>query len=331
MKKRMLALIVFAIALFTLAACNGDNTSTETSASQPAAESTAAETETTASDGDVHVAAIFKALNAEYWKTMQAGCEAAADELGIQVTVLGPNSESEIAQQVTMIEEQLAAGVDAIIVAPTDENAVIGALSPYAGQLPIFAIDTDFELEGKTAFAGTGNISAAKLGGEYAAKAMGEGGKVVLIGGQQGESTSNARLEGFKQGLEENGCEVLETQYGKNTADGAIAVMEDLLTKYPGEIQAVLAMNDDMIQGCQQAIQNAGVDGITLVGFNGDAGVVKLISEGKIDATVAQQPYDMGYETVKAAYQAIQGETIAEHMDIPAVLITEDNAAEFLK
>lgn len=323
MKKKLLALFMAGSFLFSCAACgNSSNNTTD---------DTATDTPSATSDGsDISIAVIFKALNAEYWKTMQQGCQDAANELGIDVTVLGPTTESEIAQQVTMIEEQLAAGVNAIVVAPNDESAVIGALQDYVGQLPILAVDTDFDLDGKTAFIGTGNTPAAKLGGVYAAEIMGEGGKAILIGGQPGEGTSASRLEGFQQGLEENGCIVLETQYGKNTADGAMAVMEDMLTKYPGEIGAVLSMNDDMIQGCQQAIKNAGVEGITLVGFNGDTACVELIQSGEINATVAQQPYLMGYQAVQEAYKAAMGETIEANQEVAAVLITKENAADYL-
>ncbi len=313
MKKKLFALLMAGVMAFALIGC-GNSGAPTTAGESSAKPAEASSTQNTSEPKKATVAVIFKALTAEYWKTMKEGCDAAA-----------------IAQQVTMIEEQLSVGVDAIAVAPCEENAVIGALSPYLGKLPIIAVDTDFNLEGKTAFIGTGNTPAAKLGGEFAAKAIGKGGNAVLIGGQQGEGTSAARLEGFTQGLEENGCTVLETQYGKNTADGAIAVMEDLLTKYPGKINAVLAMNDDMIQGCLQAIKNAGISGITLVGFNGDSAVLHLIDSGEIDATVAQQPYSMGYQCVAQAYKAIQGEKIEEYQDVPALLITKENVVSFLK
>lgn len=68
------------------------------------------------------------------------------------------------------------------------------------------------------------------------------------------------RVEGFTKGLEACGVEILETQYGNNTADGAMAVMENLLTKYQSEIDAVLCINDDEAIGVQQACENAGVN-----------------------------------------------------------------------
>jgi len=278
---------------------------------------------------DMEIAVIFKSLSAEYWKNMKAGAEEAAKDLGIGITVLGPSDESEIAQQVTMIEEQIAANVDAIVVAPCEENAVIGALEPYADALPVLMVDTDAELEGKKAFVGTGNENAAKLGGDYAAELLGEGAKAVLIGGQQGEMTSSQRLAGFRKGLEEGGVEVLEEQFGKNTADQAVAVMEDLITKYPGEIDVVLCQNDDMAMGCQTAIEQAGED-IRIIGFNGDAACVELILEDKIEASVAQQPYMMGYQAVEQAFKAAKGEAIEARQEVAAKLINKDNAKEYL-
>lgn len=339
MKKRILAMVLGVVLVMSMAACGSKDSSKGTEGDTAATETEATEEESTPTDdgssdakaaGDINVTMILKATAAEYWQYMIAGAKAAGDDLGIKVDVIGPTSESEIGQQVTQIEEQISAGVDALIIAPCEENAIIGACEPYVDQLPILMVDSDANLSGKKAFIGTGNANAAKLGGEYIAKEIGEGGKVVLIGGQQGEATSTQRLEGFTTGLEEGGVEILETQYGNNTADKAMAVMEDLLTKYPGEIQAVLCINDDMAIGVQQACQNTGVEGIKIVGFNGDEGAVDLILNDQISASVAQQPYAMAYQAIEQAYKAIQGETIEERQEVDSQLITKENAQEYL-
>lgn len=131
MKKRLLGFILAAIMCLGMSGCDSEETS-ETAQTKDSA---------VTDPSDVEVAVIFKSLSAEYWKTMKAGAEAAASDLGISVTVLGPSDESEIAQQVTMIEEQIAANVSAIVVAPCEENAVIGALEPYVNQLPVLMVD----------------------------------------------------------------------------------------------------------------------------------------------------------------------------------------------
>ncbi len=283
----------------------------------------------TGTDEDIHISVIFKALSHEYWKTMGEGCEQAASDLGIEVTVLGPNAESEIAQQVTQIEEQIASDTDAIVVAPTEESAAIGALTPAVGKIPVLLVDTDANLEAKTAFIGTGNENAAKLGGDFVAEQLKGKGNAVLIGGQQGEGTSEQRLNGFRKGLEEGGITVLEEQFGMNTSDKALAVMEDLLTKYPGEIDAVLTMNDDMAYGVLQACENSGYEDIIVIGFNADTQALEYVAEGKMAATIAQQPYQMGYQCVEQAYKAIKGEAIEKHQDVPAELVTKENVADY--
>lgn len=325
-EKKLVSLFMAVVLCVGLVGCGSDDGKT-TSANAGA--SGASSGSGGADSSDIEISVIFKSLSAQYWNTMKEGAEDAAKDLGISVTVLGPSDESEIAQQVTMIEEQIAANVDALVVAPCEENAVIGALEPYVDQLPILMVDSDADLEGKKAFIGTGNENAAKLGGDYAVELFGEGAKAVLIGGQQGEATSTQRLDGFRAGLEAGGIEVLEVQYGKNTADQAVAVMEDLITKYPGEIDVVLSHNDDMAMGCQTAIEQADED-IKIIGFNGDEACVQLILDGKIEATVAQQPYLMGYQAVEQAYKAAKGEKIEEHQEVPAKLITKENAEEYL-
>lgn len=323
MKKTIVYLFMVAILCVGIVGCGVDEGNT-TSANAGASSGS-----DSSDSSDIEVSVIYKSLSAQYWKTMKEGAEAAAKDLGIKVTVLGPSDESEIAQQITMIEEQIAANVDAIVIAPCEENAIIGALEPYVDQVPVLMVDTDANLEGKKAFIGTGNENAAKLGGDYAAELFGKGGKAVLIGGQQGEMTSTQRLDGFRAGLEAGGVEVLEVQFGKNTADQAVAVMEDLITKYPGEIDVVLCQNDDMAMGCQTAVEQSGED-IKIIGFNGDEACVQLIIDGKIEATVAQQPYAMGYQAVEQAYKAAKGEKIEEHQEVEAELITKENAEEYL-
>lgn len=336
MKKRILALLLGAVMVTSMAACGGSSNDTSADDNNAAAEETQTDdageeagTEAPAA-GDVSITMILKATTAEYWQYMIAGAKAAGDDLGIKVDVIGPTSESEIQQQVTQIEEQIAAGVDALIIAPCEENAVIGACEPFTDQLPILMVDSDAQVPGKKAFIGTGNANAAKLGGDYVAQELGEGGKVVLIGGQQGEGTSTQRLEGFTTGLEEGGVEILETQYGLNTADKAMAVVEDLLTKYPGEIQGILCINDDMAMGAQNACTNAGIDDVLIVGFNGDQQAVDLILAGDLAASVAQQPYAMAYQAIEEAYKAVQGETIEEMQEVDAQLVTAENGQEYL-
>ncbi|MFP3156217.1 sugar ABC transporter substrate-binding protein [Lachnospiraceae bacterium ZAX-1] len=347
MKKKLFAkrvLLGLGIGMTLLAAGCGkkDAAETETPAVEadevetPAVEADEAETQATddpatKDPSDMKISAVLKTLNSEYWGKVRDGIQAAADDLGVTVTILGANDETQITEQVTILEEQLSLGLDALIVSPLEESAVSGALAPYAGTIPMLFVDTDSQADGKIAFIGSGNIAAAMQGGEYIGNLLKEGDKVVLLGGQQGEATSSDRLKGFEAGLKKFGVEVLEIQYGKNVADQAMAVMEDLLTKFPGEIKAVLSMNDDMAIGCIQAIEAANEKGILVIGFDGNVAALEAIESGSMTATIAQQSYDMGYQTMEQAVKAVNGETIEPIQEVDIVVIDKDNIAEYKK
>ena len=280
----------------------------------------------------VEISVVLKTLASEYWGYVKNGCDAAAKELGITVTVVGPDAESNIAGQVTMIEEQIAAGCDAIICAPNDAAAAANALKAAIEKgIPVLSVDTNVGMEGQTCFVGTSNVDAAKEGGLWAAEQLGEGAKAVIIYGQEGDNTSNMRREGYEAACQEKGIEVLAALSGQNTTDGATKTMEDLLSAHPGQIDVVFCHNDDTAIGAMNACKSAGVSDILIVGFDGNKSAVELIMAGElVQATVAQQPYAMGYEVVKAAYAAIQGEKVDAVISAPVKVVTKENGQEYL-
>lgn len=280
----------------------------------------------------VEISVVLKTLASEYWGYVKNGCDAAAKELGITVTVVGPDAESNIDGQVAMIQEQIAAGCDAIVCAPNDAAAAANALKAAIDKgIPVLSVDTNVGMEGQTSFVGTSNVDAAKRGGLWAAEQLGEGAKAVIIYGQEGDNTSNMRREGYEAACKEKGIEVLAALSGQNTTDGATKTMEDLLSAHPGEIDVVFCHNDDTAIGAMNACKSAGVSDILIVGFDGNKSAVELImADELIKATVAQQPYAMGYEVVKAAYAAIQGQKVDAVISAPVKVVTKENGQEYL-
>ncbi|MFV0529287.1 MAG: sugar ABC transporter substrate-binding protein [Lachnospiraceae bacterium] len=336
MKKRskLVALFLAVVMTATLVACGGSTESTTTTdATQDTTETAQDETgDSGTSTEDISIAVNLKTLNSEYWGSVKEGCDQAAEELGIEVTVSGPDAESEIAQQVTQIGDQLSQDIDAIIVAPCDVDAVAGALAEVDGKMPVLFIDQDVDFAGKTSFVGTSNVDAAKKGGEYVGETLGADAKVVIIYGQEGESTSNARTQGYEEGLAEYGITAIAKTSGKNVSDQAKAAMEDLLTRFDQDIDAVLCMNDDTAIGALSACQDAGLaDDIMIIGFDGNQSAIELVASGDLTATIAQQPALMGYTAVMNAYNAIQGETVEAEIPVDTIFITQDNASEYLQ
>ena len=327
--KKLFALFLAMIMALSLVACGGsDDTAAEETTDDTTAEET---TDDATATSDVEIAVVLKTLSSEYWGYVKAGCDAAAEALGVNVTVVGPGAESEIEQQVAMIEQQIGAGCDAIIVAPNDAGAASGALASSIGVIPVLSVDTNVGIEGQTSFVGTSNVDAAKEGGLWAAEQAGEGAKAVIIYGQEGDNTSNMRREGYEAACEEAGITVLEALSGQNTTDGATKTMEDLLNAYPDQIDIVLCHNDDTAIGAMNACKSAGVEDMIIVGFDGNQSAVDLILAGEmVKATVAQQPYQMGYQAVEAALAAIKGEEVDEVINAPVEVVTAENGQEYL-
>lgn len=276
-------------------------------------------------DGKVKIAVVLKTLNSEYWGKVKDGCDAAAKDLGIEVAVLGAQTEADIDEQCTIIEQQIASGVSAIVCAPNDGTAAAAKLKAAVDKkIPVVFVDTDADLEGKTAFVGTYNEDAASLGGAYVAEQI-PGAKVAIIYGQEGENTSNMRRSGYKKGLENGGASVIAELSGDNTTSGAQQAMEAILGSNP-EVQAVCCHNDDSALGALQACKAAGRTDVMIIGFDGNQSAIDEIKAGNLAGTVAQQPYDMGYQAVQAAYDAAQGKTVDSGISVAAKLITKENA-----
>lgn len=320
--KKFFALTLALVMALSLVACGGTTTEEpKTDGGSQSGESA----------GDVEIAVVLKTLASEYWGYVKAGCDAAAADLGVKVTVVGPGAESEIEQQVAMIEQQIAS-CDAIICAPNDAGAAAAALqAAIDAGIPVLSVDTNVGIDGQTSFVGTSNVDAAYQGGIWAIDTVGTDAKAVVIYGQEGDNTSNMRREGYEKACAEKGVEVLAALSGNNLTDGATKAMEDLLNTYPDQIDIVLCHNDDTAIGAMNACKSAGVSDITIVGFDGNASAVDLILAGElVKATVAQQPYEMGYQAVEAALKAINGESVDAVINAPVQVVTADNGQDYL-
>ena len=330
MKKKVLALILALAMALSLAACGGKDSGSSTPSDGGSSDGGAQQG--APADGSVKVAVVLKTLASEYWGYVKTGCDAAAADLGVEVVVVGPGAESDIEGQVSMIEQQIGAGCDAIVCAPNDAGAAISALQSAIDQnIPVLAVDTNVGIGGQTCFVGTSNVDAAKEGGLWAAAQAGDGAKAVVIYGQEGDNTSNMRREGYEAACAEAGVEVLSALSGQNTTDGATKTMEDLLNAYPDQIDIVLCHNDDTAIGAMNACKSAGITDIIIVGFDGNESAVKLILDGElVKATVAQQPYEMGYQVVENAVKAAKGESVDEVVNAPVQVVTSENGQAYL-
>ena len=324
MKKRLLAALDSgAMLLSALAGCgsSGAQTSGDDSAGQTA-------------NQDYHIKVILKTLASEYWQYVGNGCKQAGEDLGVTVDVLGASSETAYDEQLSMIETTLSSSdCDAMVVAPLQAETVATQIA--GTDLPIVAIDTAINSDKVLSFVGFNNEELAAMGGKAAVEAAKDKGwdKITAIGimGVQGDSTSEARIAGFKQGIAEAGGEYLsaETQYADSVADKAVTCMEAIIQAHPEGVSIIVANNDDMAAGAARAAAAFPAYKDTIfVGIGGNLAGIDAILAGQETMTVAVDGYDVGYLGVQAAVDALNGKTLEKFIATDATVVTAENAAE---
>ena len=323
MKKRLLAALVSgAMLISALAGCgsSGAQTSGDDSAGQTA-------------NQDYHIKVILKTLASEYWQYVGNGCKQAGEGLGVTVDVLGASSETAYDEQLSMIETTLSSSdCDAMVVAPLQAETVATQIA--GTDLPIVAIDTAINSDKVLSFVGFNNEELAAMGGKAAVEAAKDKGwdKITAIGimGVQGDSTSEARIAGFKQGIAEAGGEYLsaETQYADSVADKAVTCMEAIIQAHPEGVSIIVANNDDMAAGAARAAAAFPAYKDTIfVGIGGNLAGIDAILAGQETMTVAVDGYDVGYLGVQAAVDALNGKTLEKFIATDATVVTAENAA----
>ncbi len=273
---------------------------------------------------NIKIAVVVKALNSDFWKIVEAGAKKAGEDLGVEVVVLGPSAETDVTGQLAIIEDQITRKVSALAVAPSQPPSAIPFFEKAkAAGIPVVLIDTDAPWEDKVSFVGTGNYHGGQLAGEYLSKKLGKGKNVVIIRGAMGDPTHDERTNGAIEILKKNGLNVLTVQPANSERGLGMSVMENLLQAYK-TIHGVFATNDEMALGALRAIQ-AAKKKMLVVGFDGTPDALKSILAGELTASVAQDPFNIGYKGVEAAVKAVKGEQVSKRIDTGTYIIDKTN------
>jgi ribose transport system substrate-binding protein len=320
-KKYFLINVSIMVLLLSLAACGKQNTESNNSTS---------DSKEGISEGKPKVAVVIRALNAEYYKLMEAGAKQAFEDLGVEGEVLAPTNDTDFIGQNNMLEDLLSEGVDALVVMPTQSEAAIPVLQKYKEKnIPVIVVDSDVDWEGKTTFIGTDNVTAGEEAGKLLASMLSPGDEVAIIEGVSGTPTSEQRVSGAEKGLKDAGMKIVASQAADSSRDKAVSVMENILTANP-DVKGVFAINDEMALGTLRAINSKNLE-IPVIGLDGITEAVESIQQSGMEATVAQKPYNMTYTGVESALKVINAETVEKRVDSGFDVITKENSEEQMK
>ena len=280
-------------------------------------------------DNRFKVMIVSKTVKTEYWRAFNIGAERALNELRLDGKVIIADSGHSITNQADLLNKLLKQHPDALVIAPTQSQSIIPILMKYKKKnIPVLLADTDVEWKDKTSFIGTDNFILGKKAGALLASMLQPGDQVALIHGTLSDTVSGKRIEGAKESLEEAGIRVVVQRQGYDEFWNVKPAMESILQSYP-DIKGVFATDDLLALDALQVIEQKGLK-VPVVGTEGNAKMVKYIKEGKLSATIAQNPYDMGYISVEQAFKAIKGEKVRKSIDSGTDIITRDNAKDKL-
>ena len=274
---------------------------------------------------------IVKDTTSQYWQIVLAGARKAGQELKIHVPELGAQSESDIAGQITALENAVSEHPAAIVIAPTQFAALGPPITAAAKEVKIIGIDSGADTKAFTSFLSTDNVKGGEEAGEALAAAIKaktgkDAGDVALITALPGVGSLDQREQGFKRALARHpGLKLVASRIADGQPTTGLNIMTDLLTANP-HLAGVFASNLPMIQGAAQALAEANRAGqVALVGYDSDKTLVDFLNQGVIKALVVQDPYRMGYEGVQIALKASKGESVPKEIDTGVTVITKAN------
>jgi ribose transport system substrate-binding protein len=285
------------------------------------------------------IAVIVKTGNSSFWQNVQTGAMDAQNELQAQtpkltVTFLGAQSESDINEEINIVENAINRGVKAIVLAPSDVTALQKPVADAkAAGIPVIIIDSklDGDPSQYVSFLATDNKAAGEacakaLIDALAAKGITEG-KVQVMSYVAGVGSEIGRVGGFNDYITANSkFTLLETQYSNADMPTALNQTTNVLQANP-DLVGIFGANEPTAIGMGKAIQQAGLSGeLVAIGFDGNQVLADMVKDGTLNAIAVQSSYNMGYLGVKYAYDvAFAGKTIPDYVDTGFLMVTKDN------
>lgn len=285
--------------------------------------------ETVKADGDYKIALITMDSVDQHWVSLKEGAEEEAKADGVTVDFMAPDVKDD-AKQIECINNAVAGGYDAILVAANSEDAVSGALKEAVDAgIKIVYVDSPANVEAEATFS-TDNKAAGKTAGEEMIKALEDkgikDGSIGIVNINTSTNSTIQREEGFREALEGTDYELLETQYCEGDAAKAQTIAENYITE---GVVGIFGANEGAATGTGNAIKASGSDEIVGVGFDKSDTLKGLIEDGYLVCTMAQNPDQMGKLGVQACIKALNGEDLGgEVTDTGVSVLTKEALAE---
>jgi ribose transport system substrate-binding protein len=277
------------------------------------------------------IAVIVKTVNSNYWQNVQKGATAALEkEKGYTMTFQGPAAESDIADEVNMVENAVNRHVAGIVLAPSDPDALVPAVKKaWEAHIPVVLIDSMLSDSGKQyyqSFLSTDN----KKAGELCAKAMidrvGQTGKIAIMSYVPGAGSEIGRVGGFREYIAAHSkLQVVGPFYSQSQMATALNQTTDTLSANP-DLKGIFGANEPTAVGMGRALKQTGKGGkIVAIGFDGNQDLQGFVRDGTIQAIAVQGSYQMGYKGIQTAVSVIEHKSVPKMVDTGVVVVDKQN------
>ncbi len=272
------------------------------------------------------IGVVPKGTNHIFWQTIHAGALKAGSESGLEVLWNAPQLEIDASRQIAIVENLIARQVQGIVLAPVDEEALVGVVERAAGMgIPVSIFDSGIKTDKIVSFVATDNYEAGRMGARRMGEILGGQGKVGVIGFMPGSASTVEREQGFVDEIAESFPDIKMLGVRFNMADRAkaMAEAENLMTAHP-DLAGLFADNESSTDGTVRAVKQRGAD-VKIVGFDASEELIAEMQAGHIDSIIVQDPFKMGYLATKALADHLEGRQPEKTVDSGAYLITPEN------
>ncbi len=264
---------------------------------------------------------VISTQNNPFFVSMKEGAEKKAKELGYELVVL--DSSNDAAKERSNVEDLVQKGVAALIINPTDSDAVVNAVGvANTAKIPVLTVDRKSNGGEVVSHVASDNIKGGEMAAKFILDKLNGKANIVELQGIPGASATRDRGQGFHKGVDgKDGVKVVASQAADFDRQKGLNVMENIIQATPS-FDAIFAHNDEMALGAAKALKAANKKAI-IVGFDGNDDAKKAVESGDMSATIAQQPGLMGSMAVENAVKVIKGETVAKEIPVDLELVAK--------
>ena len=285
----------------------------------------------TAAAADKEIAVIVKTANSDFWQNVKKGANDGVGELkGYTASFQGAASDTDLAGQVALVENAVNRKVAAIVLAPSDPDALIPAMKKaWEAKIPVILIDSAASDAGKNyyqSFLSTDNQKAGELCAQALIDKIGTTGKIAIMSYTAGSGSEIGRVGGFRKYIETHSkLQVVGPFYSNSQMGTALNQTTDVLAAN-ADLKGIFGANEPTAIGMGRALVQTGKAGkVVAIGFDGNGDLQGFIKDGTLEAIAVQSAYQMGSLGVKTAVEVLQGKKVPKFRDTGVVMVTKKN------